>query len=84
MILKNKRTQERIQLSYIEFQNRFAKEIQVALESYLRIENNPILDQTKILKLASTLIYSGISTILEIQIGILKNYKVISHTKRIL
>ena len=40
MILKNKRTQERIQLSYIEFQNRFAKEIQVALESYLRIENN--------------------------------------------
>ena len=40
MILKNKRTRERIQLSYIEFLTRFSKEIQVALESYIRIENN--------------------------------------------
>ncbi len=40
MILKNKRTRERIQLSYIEFQSRFAKEIQVALESYIKTENN--------------------------------------------
>ena len=40
MILKNKRTRERIQLSYIEFQNRFSKEIQTALESYVQTENN--------------------------------------------
>ena len=40
MILKNKRTKKRIQLSYIEFQNRFAKEIKIALESYIRTENN--------------------------------------------
>ena len=40
MILKNKRTRERIQLSYIEFQTRFIKEIQTALESYVGTENN--------------------------------------------
>ena len=40
MILKNKRTRERIQLSYIEFQTKFSKEIQIALESYLKTENN--------------------------------------------
>ena len=40
MILNNKRTRERIQLSYIEFQNRFTKEIQAALESYIKTENN--------------------------------------------
>ena len=40
MILKNKRTQERIQLSYAEFQSRFAKEIQAALDSYIQTENN--------------------------------------------
>ena len=40
MILRNKRTRERIQLSYIDFQNRFEKEIQAALESYIKTENN--------------------------------------------
>ena len=40
MILRNKRTRERIQLSYIDFQNRFAKEIQAALDSYIKTENN--------------------------------------------
>ena len=39
MILRNKRIQERIQLSYAEFQVKFAKEIQVALESYIKTEN---------------------------------------------
>ena len=39
MILRNKRTRERIQLSYIDFQNRFAKEIQTALKSYIKTEN---------------------------------------------
>ena len=40
MILKNKRTKECIQLSYAEFQTRFAKEIKVALESFIQTENN--------------------------------------------
>ena len=40
MILKNKRTRERMQLSYTEFQSRFAKEIQAALDSYIQTENN--------------------------------------------
>jgi len=39
MILKNKRTRECIQLSYTEFQVKFAKEIQAALESYIKTEN---------------------------------------------
>ena len=39
MILKNKRTQERIQLSYTEFQARFAQNIQTALESYIKTKN---------------------------------------------
>ena len=40
MILKNKRTKECIQLSYTEFQTRFAKEIKVALESFIQTNNN--------------------------------------------
>ena len=39
MILRNKRTRERIQLSYTEFQTKFAKGIKVALESYIKTEN---------------------------------------------
>ena len=39
MILRNKRTQERINISYIEFQTRFVKEIKAALESYIKTEN---------------------------------------------
>ena len=39
MILKNKRTRERIQLSYTEFQVKFAIEIQTVLESYIKTEN---------------------------------------------
>ena len=39
MILKNKRTQERIQLSYTEFQTRFAQDMQTALESYIKTKN---------------------------------------------
>ena len=42
MILKNKRTKERIQLSYTEFQTRFAKEIKVALESFIQTDNNKL------------------------------------------
>ena len=39
MILKNKRTRERINISYTEFQTRFSKEIHVALESYIKTKN---------------------------------------------
>ena len=34
MILKNKRTGEKLKITYPEFRNKFAKEIQVAYESY--------------------------------------------------
>ena len=39
MILRNKRTRERIQLSYTEFQTRFAQDMQTAFESYIKTEN---------------------------------------------
>ena len=39
MILRNKRTQERIQLSYTEFQARFAQDMQTVFESYIKTEN---------------------------------------------
>ncbi len=39
MILRNKRTREYIQLSYTEFQVRFAQEIKIALESYVQTKN---------------------------------------------
>ena len=40
MILKNKLTKKRIQISYIQFQTQFVKEIQVALESYIKAQSN--------------------------------------------
>ena len=40
MKVKNKQTRECINISYAEFQTRFAKEIRAALESYIRTENN--------------------------------------------
>ena len=40
MILKNKLTKKLIQISYIQFQTQFVKEIQVALENYVKTQNN--------------------------------------------
>ena len=40
MILKNKLTKETIEISYTEFKIRFAKEIQIALESYRKTQLN--------------------------------------------
>ena len=40
MKVKNKLTKETIEISYSEFKIRFAKEIQIALESYTKTENN--------------------------------------------
>ena len=39
MILRNKRTRERIQLSYTEFQARFVQDMQTVFESYIKTEN---------------------------------------------
>ena len=39
MILRNKRTCERIQLSYTEFQARFVQDMQTVFESYIKTEN---------------------------------------------
>ena len=39
MILKNKRTRERIQLSYTEFQVKFTQEVLTAFEGYIKTEN---------------------------------------------
>lgn len=40
MILKNKRTGEKLKITYPEFRNKFAKEIQIAYESYHHTELN--------------------------------------------
>ena len=72
MILKNKRTKERIQLSYTEFQTRFAK-LHLKVLSKQTITNH-ILNTTKILNQIFISTCNGTLTTLEIQIGILKNY----------
>ena len=40
MILRNKLTKEIINIPYNDFKTRFSKEIQVALDSYIRTQNN--------------------------------------------
>lgn len=40
MILKNKLTKEIINISYFEFRKRFARELQVAFESYRQTQLN--------------------------------------------
>ncbi len=40
MILKNKLTKETLNISYSEFRKRFAKELQVAFESYRQTQLN--------------------------------------------
>ena len=40
MKVKNKRTRERIQLSYTEFQSKFANELKIAFESYIQTEES--------------------------------------------
>ena len=39
MILKNKLTRKKLEIQYSEFRKMFAKEIKVALESYIKTEN---------------------------------------------
>ena len=54
MILRNKLTQETLNISYSEFRKRFARELQVAFESYrqtqlnkysYKIKNNDSIEQ---------------------------------------
>ena len=40
MILRNKLTKETLEITYPTFRKKFAKEIQVAFESYTKTENN--------------------------------------------
>lgn len=40
MISRNKLTKEIINISYNDFKTRFSKEIQAALDSYIRAQNN--------------------------------------------
>lgn len=40
MILKNKRTNETLELTYPEFRKRFTKEIQISFESYRQTQLN--------------------------------------------
>ena len=40
MILRNKLTKETLNISHAEFRAMFSKEIQVALDSYIRTQNN--------------------------------------------
>lgn len=42
MILKNKRTGEKLEITYQEFRKKFTKEIQVAYESFRQTELNKI------------------------------------------
>ena len=49
MILRNKLTKETLNISHAEFRAMFSKEIQVALDSYIRTQNN----KQKILKQCS-------------------------------
>ena len=40
MILKNRRTREALEIEYSEFRKKFAKEIQIAFESFHKTELN--------------------------------------------
>ena len=75
MILKNKRTREILEIEYSEFRKKFVKEIQVAFDSFRKTElNRPFYNykddnQWSLIFISNS---NGISTILEIQFGILK------------
>ena len=76
MILKNRRTRESLEIEYSEFRKKFAKEIETAFESYRKTQLNKYL-----WSLIFILNYNGILTILEIQIGILEECKIIFKTR---
>lgn len=78
MILKNKLTKETLDIPYSEFRKKFAKEIQIAFESYRKKQLNKYswnFKDDNSLEFNFILNSIGILIILEIQIGILKNFK---------
>ena len=80
MILKNKRTRESLEIEYSEFRKKFAKEIQVAFDSFRQTElNKPFITTKTIIQWSLIFISNsnGISIILEIRFGILKKCKLI-------
>lgn len=40
MKVKNKRTQEKLEISYFDFRKKFAKEIQISIDSYSKTQLN--------------------------------------------
>ena len=42
MILKNKRTRQVLEIEYSEFGKKFAQEIQIAFDSFCKIEQNKL------------------------------------------
>ncbi len=78
MILKNKRTRETLEIEYSEFRKKFAKEIQIAFESFRKTElNKPFITTKTIIQwnLISISNSNGTSTILATRFGISKDYK---------
>ena len=47
MILRNKRTLEKLEISYFDFKKNFTKEIQIAFESYKQTQLNKFFSQIK-------------------------------------
>ena len=73
MILKNKRTRETLEIEYSEFRKKFAKEIQIAFESFRKPElNKPFITTKTIIQwnLISISNSNGTSTILATRFGI--------------
>ena len=71
MILKNRRTREILEIEYSEFRKKFAKEIQIAFESFRKTELNKSFYNYKDdnWSLISIFNSNGISIILETQFG---------------
>ena len=51
MILRNKLTKETLNISYFEFRKRFARELQLAFESYRQTQLNKYSYKQKVVKL---------------------------------
>lgn len=73
MILKNRRTRETLEIEYPEFRIKFTKEIQIAFESFRKIELNKYFYNYKddnSMELIFTFNFNGILTTSECLIGI--------------
>ena len=73
MKVKNKRTRDTLEIEYSEFRRKFAKEIQVAFESFRKTElNKPFYNykDDNSMEFNSTSNSNGTLTTLEIQFGI--------------